>query len=207
MSSADAERMLKALRALADETRLRIMGALAGGARNAGSLAVAVDRSAGTISHHMARLAAAGLVRMRQEGTVHWFERDEAALERLGQAWQKPAGPVPAHTGSPPKEAPAGMDASAPPETAPPATSWTSHEREVIAAFAPGGRLRALPVSRKNRECVLRWVMTHFARDKSYDAAALAAALERLALDPHTLRRTLLSEGWIEQAAGGYRVH
>lgn len=204
------DRVLDSCKALGDATRLQILGLLARGACNAGTLAAATGRSAGTVSHHMARLAAAGLVRMRREGTTHWFELDEAALRRLGHEVLTPAG-LSALAGEPAAAEPVSAvpDPLPPPEpaeTAPSPPAWTAREREVLAAFAPGDRLRALPVSRKNRECVLRWVMRHFTPDTIYTATALAALLELLAHDPHSLRRALLGEGWIERAEGGYRA-
>lgn len=58
--------LLKALKALSDASRLRIVGLLAGGRRMAvEDLAAALSLTPGTVVHHLKRLREAGLVESR----------------------------------------------------------------------------------------------------------------------------------------------
>jgi ArsR family transcriptional regulator len=86
----------RALHAIADPTRRRILGALK--QRGPGSSAPAIGKHAGlcagdieerihlsqpTISHHMAILTKAGLVDAEKQSQWRWYRRNEKALRRL----------------------------------------------------------------------------------------------------------------------------
>lgn len=74
------------LAALAQETRLSIFRALvqAGpGGLAAGRIAEAVGAPASTLSFHLKELAAAGLVRSRQEGRFIYYSADYPAMSEL----------------------------------------------------------------------------------------------------------------------------
>lgn len=83
----------RALQAIADPTRRRILQALregktksAGG--HAGSLCAGdieerIHLSQPTISHHMSILTTAGLVAASKDGQWRWYRRDEKAIRQL----------------------------------------------------------------------------------------------------------------------------
>jgi DNA-binding transcriptional ArsR family regulator len=95
MSSRDAS-LDRALHAIADPTRRRILRALKEGALAAkaagkgasdvepclcaGDIEERVRLSQPTISHHMAILTKAGLVEATRRGTWRWYRRDEKAI-------------------------------------------------------------------------------------------------------------------------------
>jgi ArsR family transcriptional regulator len=86
----------RALHAIADPTRRRILAALKQGdatavknARFSGLCASDLEQrvhlSQPTISHHMAILTKAGLVDAEKQGQWRWYRRNEKALRRMAK--------------------------------------------------------------------------------------------------------------------------
>ncbi|MFP5579333.1 MAG: ArsR/SmtB family transcription factor [Acidimicrobiia bacterium] len=73
----------EALKLLADETRLRILWNLLHGEHSVNELADHLDAQPATVSHHLARLRAAGAVRTRREGTRIFYSADNEHVEAL----------------------------------------------------------------------------------------------------------------------------
>jgi DNA-binding transcriptional ArsR family regulator len=97
MSNADAE-LTKKLQAIADPTRRRILRALKerGGCsigKDTGLCAIDIEQrmqlSQPTISHHMAALKNAGLVKAEKLGLWMWYQRDETAIREFTRALRK----------------------------------------------------------------------------------------------------------------------
>ncbi|MBP7402416.1 MAG: winged helix-turn-helix transcriptional regulator [Clostridia bacterium] len=80
LSSADAALLFKAL---SDETRLRIVGLVAGGEKCACDLLEAFALTQPTISYHMKILTECGLVRARREGAWMRYTLDPAVADAL----------------------------------------------------------------------------------------------------------------------------
>ena len=85
------EALLGFFKAMAHESRLRIVGLLAERERSVQELAVALDLKEPTVSHHLAILKAQGLVTARAEGTTRWHSLDRDALEGLSKRILQPA--------------------------------------------------------------------------------------------------------------------
>ena len=83
MSSSNAS-LDRALHAIADPTRRRILQALKAGAKGAplcaGDIEERVRLSQPTISHHMRILKKAGLVEASKKGQWRWYRRNEKAI-------------------------------------------------------------------------------------------------------------------------------
>jgi DNA-binding transcriptional ArsR family regulator len=72
---------LDLLKSLADESRLKLVAILLHGReRSVEELAAMLGLRAPTVSHHLARLRAVGLVSMRAEGNSHLYRLDRGAL-------------------------------------------------------------------------------------------------------------------------------
>lgn len=82
----------RALHAIADPTRRRILGALKQHGGNsagkniglcAGDIEERVRLSQPTVSHHMGILTKAGLVEVAKQGQWRWYRRNEKVLRRV----------------------------------------------------------------------------------------------------------------------------
>ena len=80
------------LKALADESRLAILGLVAGRERSVSELAALLAVKPSTVSHHLAKLRDARLVGMRSAGTTHYYRLDTAGpSRRCGRASGHPS--------------------------------------------------------------------------------------------------------------------
>lgn len=163
------ETLLAFFKALADESRLRIIGLLSHGERSVHELAVALDLKEPTVSHHLAVLKKQGLVTARAEGTTRWHALDREALEELSKRVLQPA------------------------KMAPPPRGGDAVEDKVLQGFiAKDGTLKHIPASRKKRGVVLRWLMRAFASGRKYSEAEVNATIQEKYWDSATLRRELV---------------
>jgi len=70
-------------KALADEQRRRLLRMLRGGELPAGEIARRLDLTPATVSHHLAQLRAAELVRVRREGQQRIYALNTSVLEEV----------------------------------------------------------------------------------------------------------------------------
>ena len=174
------EHLLQFFKAMAHESRLRIVGLLAQGERSVQELATLLDLREPTVSHHLAILKAEGLVTVRADGPTRWHALDVAALERLTRKVLEPHGVT---------------------EMAEPAR-W---DEKVVQGFLDAeGRLKVIPASRRKRAVVLRWLMDGFAPDHRYREAEVNDILQRKHWDSATLRRELVGHDMLAREAGVY---
>ena len=73
-------------KALADATRIRILGLLAGKPYSVEELAALLDLKASTISHHLGKLAQVGLVSARASSYYNIYEMNAKALENKARS-------------------------------------------------------------------------------------------------------------------------
>ena len=173
------ETLLAFFKALAHESRLRIVGLLAYGERSVQELATLLDLKEPTVSHHLAILRAQGLVSARAEGTTRWHKLDLDMLEGLSRRVL---------------ETPVTADAE--PET------W---DAKVLRGFVDAeGRLHTIPASRRKRGVVLRWLMTGFEPRRRYPEAQVNAILQAKHWDSATLRRELVGHRMLARESGVY---
>jgi hypothetical protein len=176
-----SDTLLAFFKALADDSRLRIVGLLAQGERSVQELATLLDLKEPTVSHHLAILKAQGLVSVRAEGTTRWHSLDREALEGLSRRVLEPASPA---------------CADAEPET------W---DAKVLRGFVDAdGRLAGIPASRRKRGVVLRWLMTLFEPDRRYPEAEVNVLIQTRHWDSATLRRELIGHHMLAREQGVY---
>lgn len=170
------------LKLLANEPRLKILGLSAERERSVGELAELLGLREPTVSHHLARLSAAGLVRMRPDGNTHYYRLDAETLQTLGRELMSPEKMV---------SLAGHADADA----------W---ERKVLGTFLDGERLTKIPDTRKKRDVILRWLATRFETDRRYPEREVNDLIRRHHDDTATLRRELVGAGLMARAEGVY---
>lgn len=178
----DVAELLTFFKALADTNRLRIVGLLAQGSQTVEDLAAALGISNGTTSHHLTRLAAAGLVEARPEGHYRFYSlRDDHLNALAGRLLGKDALPRLA----------ADVDLDA-------------FDRKVLASFTDAdGRILAFPAQQKKYLVLLRHVVGALEPGVRYPERALNEILKRFHEDSAQLRRSLVEFGYMEREGGG----
>lgn len=183
MPEADLATLLAFFKAMANESRLRIVGLLAERERSVQELAALLELKEPTVSHHLAALKALGLVSARPEGVVRWHALRLETLTTLNRSLLDPQGAV----------------ALAP---EPPGDAW---ETKVLSGYLDAqGKLETIPASRRKRVIVLRWLARQFHPDRRYKETEVNEIIQRRHWDCATLRRELVGAGMMSREAGIY---
>jgi hypothetical protein len=176
--------LVRFFKALADESRLRIVGLLAGNSYSGEVLAEMLELKPATVSHHLARLAEAGLVTARMEGhsklyslrldSVHAMANRLLARDSLPQAARDLEG--------------------------------AAYDRKVLNDFwLPDGTLKKIPAQQKKLLAVLRHLLAAFEPGRVYPEKEVNAILARVHPDTASLRRAMIEYKLMVRDAGQYR--
>ena len=177
------EIMLQFCKAMADESRLKIIGLLSAAEHSVQQLASTLDLKEPTVSHHLAVLKQLDLVRLRAEGNFHWYRLNEVVLGKISRA-----------VFSRDNIARLAMSAEA-----------RGSERKVLDNFVDGDRLLEIPVSRRKRLVILKWLANFFEPGINYAEAQVNAILKLHHHDCATLRREMVGCGMLARDKGVYR--
>ena len=185
--------LLTALKALSDASRLRVVGLLASGRRMAvEELAADLGLSPGTVVHHLKRLTQADLVRAHPRPPYVEYELRKERLAWIGAGL--------AAVGS--DDEPDGLE-----EPGPDGRPRSAYTSKVLRGFFTNGRLESIPAQEKKRIVVLRFVAeTVFDPDRPYPEKEVNQRLAVLHQDVAALRRYLVDHGFMQRAAGVYRL-
>lgn len=182
MPPEQAERLVAFFQALADVTRLKLVGLLAQSERSVEELASALEIKQPTVSHHLAKLRMLGIVQLRKEGQTHWYSLDEAMVQ--GMAKQV-------------------LSAEGLAQFAP-AESEDGFDRKVLSTFfTADGRLKEIPSQRKKRDVILRRLVAEFEPGRRYAEAEVNEVIRRFHDDVATLRREFIMTKLMERENGG----
>lgn len=177
-----SEELVTFFKALADSNRLKIVGLLAEKPYSVEELAELLQLKPSTVSHHLARLAEAGLVQARSESYYNVYRLDRSVLEEKSRTMfsQGELSSVAAE-----------VDADA-------------YDKKVIKDYARrDGSLKTLPSQRKKLEAILRYVVRAFEVGKRYSEKQVNEILARYNEDTATLRRELVGFGLMQREGGG----
>src|SRR5512143_2648695 len=178
----DNPEMVTIFKALADANRLKIVGLLARQPYSVEELAALLALKPPTVSHHLARLAAVGLVSARAEGYYSVYMLDRKALEAVSQRL---------FSGEQMAAAVEDVDMDA-------------YDRKVVADFTRrDGSLKTIPAQQKKLEAILRHVVRVFTPGKRYGEKQVNQMLLRFHPDTATLRRELVGFGLMKREGGG----
>ena len=177
-----SEELLTFFKALADENRLTIIGLLAQDAYSVEEIAELLGLGASTVSHHLARLSRAGLVRARPEGHYYYYSLEVNALRGMAARLLSE-------------------------ETLPrlsDAVDLDAYDRKVLAAFTDAeGRISAFPAQEKKFLVLLRHVIQAFEPGARYNEKQVNDILRRYNEDVAALRRGLVEFKLMERETGG----
>jgi predicted transcriptional regulator len=180
--SAQNPELVAVFKALADASRLNIVGLLAQQSYTVEQLAAILKLKPSTISHHLAKLSEVGLVSARAEGYYNVYRLEETALsanmQRIFSSEQMAS-------------VTAGVDLDA-------------FERKVVEDYSlPDGRLKTIPAQRKKLEAVLRYIIKSFEPGVRYSEKQVNEILARFHEDTASLRRELVGYKLMAREGGG----
>jgi hypothetical protein len=172
---------LTLFKAIADDTRLKILRTLNEKEMYVELLAQRLQLSPPTVSFHLKKLYAAGLIDSKKEQyyTVYSLRRqvfDRALKDLLFD------GP--------------GSDAEELREEL--------YRRKVIDTFMPGGYCERLPAQLKKRLIIYRLIFGQFEPGRSYTEKQVNETISRLHGDYCTVRRDMVDMGWFTRENGVY---
>jgi hypothetical protein len=183
MNPRQPEIMLQFCKAMADESRLKIIGLLSSAEHSVQQLASALELKEPTVSHHLGVLKHLDLVRLRADGNFRWYRLNEEVLGQISRT-----------VFSRDNIARLAISAGA-----------RDSGRKILDNFVDGERLLEIPVSYKKRLVVLKWLVGFFEADISYTESQVNALLKLHHQDCATLRREMIGCGMLARDKGIYR--
>lgn len=178
----DNPELVTIFKALADANRLKIVGLLARQPYSVEELAALLGLKPPTVSHHLARLGAVGLVSARAEGYYSVYALDKKALDAVSQRL---------FSGEQMAAAVEDVDMDA-------------YDRKVVADYTRrDGSLKTIPAQQKKLEAILRYVAQAFEPGIQYSEKEVNARLAKYHPDTASLRRELVGAGLMQREGGG----
>jgi len=177
-----SEELVTFFKALADSSRLKIVGLLAEKSYSVEELAALLQLKPSTVSHHLSKLSEAGLVSSRAESYYSVYQLDQKMLEEKSRSIfsQKELSTVAAE-----------VDADA-------------YDTKVVRDFTRrDGSLKTIPAQQKKLEAILRYVVKAFDENKRYSEKRVNEILSKYHEDTATLRRELIGFGLMQREGGG----
>jgi biotin operon repressor len=170
-------------KALADESRLRMVGILSQKETTGEELAAMLHLHPGTVSHHIGRLIQSGVVSSRTEGYYRIYGLNTDALQEMAKRLL---------SSQQVKAVAEDVDVGA-------------YDRDVLRNFlTQSGRLKRIPAQRKKRAVILRHIAQELKPNRKYSEKQLDAILKHFDADTAYLRREMIAEKLIARAKGEY---
>jgi hypothetical protein len=177
------EIMLQFCKAMADESRLKIVGLLSTAEHSVQQLASMLELKEPTVSHHLAVLKQLDLLKLRADGNFRWYRLNEEVLGKISRAVFS-------------RDSIARLALSA---------EARGSERKILDNFIDGERLLEIPVSYKKRLVILKWLINFFEPGISYAESQVNAILRLHHHDCATLRREMIGCAMLARNKGIYQ--
>ena len=172
--------ILPLFKALADEKRIKIMALLGERELSVEEIAAAVDLTAPTVSHHLARLREVGLVEATHEQYYTVFKaRTQPLLEALRSLAEPPPAP----------------DLS---------EDLGKYDQKVLGDYLQDGKFKTIPAQRKKRDVILRFLAELFEPARRYSEKEVNLLIADYHDDFATLRRELIMSRLMQRENGIY---
>jgi len=182
MTQPNFQTLLDFFKALANESRLKLVGLLAQRERSVEELAAMLQLKEPTVSHHLTKLKELNLVQMRPDGNTHFYRLNQDALQELSKAVFSPGQMATFATG----------------------INDDAWEEKVLRTFFEGDRLKEIPASRKKRWVILKWLVNRFEIGELYPERSLNEIIKRSHPDTATLRREMVGYQMMQRENGVY---
>ena len=180
--TAEFEELLTFFKALGDEKRLKILGLLAQRSLCVEEMAAILDLSAATVSHHLRKLAEAGLVEASAEGYYNVYSLRAETLREMSRRL---------------------LSAETFQDTTR-ALDLGSYDRKVLRDYLfEDGRLKNIPAQRKKRDVILRHIVREFEPGRRYAETEVNEIISRFHEDYATIRREFIMRRMMDREGGG----
>jgi predicted transcriptional regulator len=166
------EELLAFFKALSDPNRLKILGLLAAHPYSVEELAAALNLGASTVSHHLARLSEAGLVKARAESYYNIYSLQTSHLEEMSKRLLARENLV---------------------KLAEDVDGETFSKRVLHDFLTPDGRMKAFPAQQKKYLVILeQHILPTVEFNRRYTEKELNELLKRFNEDFASIRRDLI---------------
>ena len=181
MPEADVQALLAFFKAMANESRLRIVGLLAERERSVQELAHLLDLKEPTVSHHLAVLKELGVVTSRPEGVVRWHALKPDAMAEIAKSMFE-------------KKDMSALTAPVP----------SKNDRDIAPFLKADGSLLKLPASLRKRWLIHQRLAEGFEEGRRYPEAKVNEILQRSHWDSATIRREMIGWRMLARESGVY---
>lgn len=179
--SAEFEELLSFFKALGDEKRLKIVGLLAQKSLCVEELAAILDLSAATVSHHLRKLAEAGLVQASAEGYYNVYSLRAETIQDMSRR----------------------LLSTQTLQDTTRALDLGSYDQKVLRDYLEDGRLKSIPTKHKKRLVILRYILEEFEPGRRYAEAEVNEIISRFHEDYATIRREFIERRMMDREGGG----
>jgi biotin operon repressor len=176
--------LVQTFKALADPTRLRMIGLMVDERRCGRELASELGVSAPTVSHHLQILRDAGLLSEMRENPYTFYKLDLSALQKqvMRVSDKREVQKLAAGEG------------------------LAEEKRQVLKNFFDGDRLKRIPAQRRKKEIVFEEILRRLPERDVYTERALSRMIEAIHSDFCTIRREFIMGKYMERDKGKYRL-
>ena len=176
-----SEELVTFFKALADSNRLKIVGLLAQQPFSVEQLAAMLHLRPSTVSHHLSKLADAGLVNARAEGYYNVYSLQAETLRQMSRRL---------------------LSAETFQDTAR-FLDLGGYDRKVLRDYLEDGRLKSIPAQRKKRDVILRYILREFEPGRRYAESEVNEIISRFHDDYATIRREFIMRRMMDREGGG----